>query len=268
MCDEGRYGYRSIDSEDRLKSPALREGDAFRKAAWDDAIERTAAALSDTLQKHGEGGVALLASPQMTNEELFFLRQLFRQGLNIRNIEYRVPLAEEVYSDDFLITADKNPNSRGADLLDLAGSGIEELLSKCAEGRIQFLYICHHDLMRGHDAGFAESALAKVGFVAYQGYRNHATASLAHVQLASTVYAEKEGTFTNCENRVQRIHAAVPPLDKSLPDLELLARLGKALNISLPNPQAEEVFGALAHNVEAFSGMSHQSIGASGQLLK
>src|SRR3989442_12336314 len=48
----------------------------------------------------------------MSNEELFGLRQLFRDVLDVRNIEYRVPPRDKVYADDFLITADKNPNSR------------------------------------------------------------------------------------------------------------------------------------------------------------
>jgi predicted molibdopterin-dependent oxidoreductase YjgC len=204
----------------------------------------------------------------MTNEELFHLRLLFAESLKIAHIEYRVPVRQPVYSDDFLITADKNPNSRGAEVLGLAGPGSDQILRACAEGRIHFLYICHHDLMRGYDEKQVVDALAGVEFIAFQGSRHHATTALAHVLLPAAVYAEKEGTFTNIQDRVQRIHAAVPALGESLPDLEILGRLSTALGVSLPPPHPPEVFKAMGERVPAFEAMSYETVGDSGQTLR
>jgi len=121
ICDEGRYAYHAIDTATRLKSPAQRRGESWQIVSWDDAIRKAAAALKETLEQHGPDAVAVLASPQMTNEELFGTRTLYRDCLKVGNIEFRVPRRGATSSDDFLITADKNPNSRGAEILGLAG---------------------------------------------------------------------------------------------------------------------------------------------------
>jgi predicted molibdopterin-dependent oxidoreductase YjgC len=113
-----------------------------------------------------------------------------------------------------------------------------------------------------------KSALEQVDFVAYQGSWNQTTAALADVQLAAAVYAEKEGTFTNLQDRVQRIYAAVAPLGESLPDLEILGRLASALEIPLPSTRPEDVFSIIEQEVAPFSGMSYESLGNGGQLLK
>ncbi len=268
MCDFGRYGYHAIDSPARLKEPRIKAGEGHQAVAWDDAIKRTAEGLKSTLEKNGPDGVAVLASPQMTNEELYRLRALFAEHLKIREIEFRVPVPEPAFSDDFLITADKNPNSRGAEMLGLAGAGSEAILKSCAEGNIHFLFICHHDLSTAFDRGQVAAALARVDHVVFLGSWEHATAALADIQLPAAVYAEKEGTFTNLQNRVQKFSAAVPPLGDSLPELEILASLAAELDIPLYSSTAAEVFLELARNLEKYRGMSYSSLGEKGQVLK
>ena len=267
MCDEGRYAYHAIDAADRLTEPMVREEGSWRAVSWEEAVGKAAAALRAALGTHGPQSVAVLASPQMTNEELFYLKLLFAGALGVDDIEYRVPLSRPVYSDDFLITADKNPNSRGAHILGLAGRGSEALLEDCRQGRIRFLYVCHHDLTRGFAEEEVSRALAGAEFVAFQGSWRHGTAELARVLLPAAVYAEKEGTFTNVQGRVQRIHAAVPPLGEALPDLEILSRLSAALGVSLPPPDPARIFEAMGERVTAFCGMSYDTVGESGQLL-
>jgi NADH-quinone oxidoreductase subunit G len=268
LCDEGRYAYHAIDSPDRLKTPQVKRNGSLQRAEWGEAVQATAAALRDTLQRHGPESVAVLASPQMSNEELFALRRLFRDHLKVDRLEYQVPQSGPVSSDDFLITPDKNPNSRGAEALSLGRTGSGELLRDCAQGRVRFLYICHHDLMRGHDSQAVSEALRKVDFVAYQGSFSQPTAGMAHVQLPSAVYAEKNGTFTNIQSRVQRIHAAVSPIGDSLPDLSILASLASALGLKSGASAASDVFREISENVAAFAQMTYETVGSTGQLLK
>ncbi|MBZ5498426.1 MAG: (2Fe-2S)-binding protein [Acidobacteriia bacterium] len=268
MCDEGRYSYHAIDAPERLRVPSLKQEGVHRTAGWDEAVARTAVALKRTVEKFGPQAVAVLASPQMTNEELFQMDRLFRTGLNVKNFEYRVPQREVGYSDGFLVTADKNPNAFGAEVMGFAGAGSDKLLQACAEGQVRFLYICHHDLTRGHDANLAGNALANLDFVAFHGAFAHATAGMADVQLPSALYAEKTGTFTNFQGRVQRIHAAIPPLEQSLPDLEIFAQLAAALGVALPVVSAEQVFQEIGTRFLAFAGMDYATVGESGQMLK
>jgi NADH-quinone oxidoreductase subunit G len=267
ICDEGRYSYYSIDAPNRLRIPQMKQGDAYQETSWTRAIQEVAASLKHVLATHGPQEIAVLASPQMSNEELFFIRRIFKDHLGIEIIESRFHTDAVVYSDDFLITADKNPNTRGIQLLLPYGSGSKALLSACAEGHIRFLYIFQHDLMLGYDPRFVTEALGKVGCVVFQGSWDHPTAALADIQLPAAVYAEKEGTFTNVQDRVQRFHPAVPPIGESLPDLDILSRLAMELGLSLTGASAAEVFGEIGQAVEAFAGMTWQTVGKTGQLL-
>jgi NADH-quinone oxidoreductase subunit G len=267
MCDEGRYSYHAIDSAERLRVPTLKRAGKHQPVKWDDAISATADALKGTLEKYGPQAVAVLVSPQMANEELFQLRSLFRTHLNVENIEYRVPLREPVYSDDLLITADKNPNALGAELLGLAGCGGHDLLRACADGRVRFLYVCHHDPTRAYDEALVTAALERQDFVVFHGSFDQPTAALADVRLPSAVYAEKAGTFTNLQGRVQRFHAAIPPLAQSLPDLEIIARLAAALGVPLPAGSAAEIFREIGKQVQAFAGMNYETLGEMGHRI-
>jgi NADH-quinone oxidoreductase subunit G len=265
ICDEGRYSYHSIDAPNRLKIPKVKQGEEYVEASWPEAIQKVAASIKQVLATHGPKGIALLVSPKMSNEELFRIRQLFRDQLGVDNIESRVPDNTPVYSDDFLITADKNPNTRGAAILHPAGPGTDELLRACAEGRIRFLFVFQHDLTRGYELLRLREALGKVDCVVFQGSWDQPTAALAHIQLPSAVYAEKEGTFTNVQGRVQRFQAAVPPIGQSLPDLEILARLAGELGMPVSGNSADEVFREIGKSVGAFAGMTWQTVDKSGQ---
>ena len=268
ICDEGRYAYHSIDAPDRLRVPLVKRDDKYEQVTWATAMQEAAGALKKTLAAHGPQGAAVLASPQMSNEELFRVRRIFRDHLKIEAVESDVPSNTSVFSDDFLITADKNPNTRGAEILLPEGSGSKNLLQTCAEGRIHFLYIFQQDLMRGFDPEYVHTALSKVDCVVFQGSWDQHTAALADIQLPAAVYAEKEGTFTNFQGRVQRFHAAVSPIGESLPDLEVLVMLASELGIPLNVASAERVFEEIGHGVDAFAGMTWQTVGNSGQLLK
>ncbi len=268
MCDEGRYAYHAVDAANRLTSPGLRQGEALRVVTWDEAIRKTATALRETMEHHGPNAAAVLASPQMTNEELFRLRQLYRDHLKIGDIEYRVPSRAPVYSDDFLITADKNPNSRGAEVLGLAGRGTSTILEDCAAGRIRFLHVFHHDLGKGYELDLVRTALGKVEFVVFQGSWDCVTGQLARVCLPAAVYAEKQGTFTNIHGRIQRIHAAVPPLGQALRDLDILGAFAAALGLPPASASAIEVFSEMGNHLESFAGMTYETVGSTGQTLK
>lgn len=268
ICDAGRYSYHLIDAADRLRVPMLKRGDEREGVTWAAAMREVAGALKRTLATHGPQGVALLVSPQMSNEELFQVRRLFKDHLKVENIESHVPSNAAVFSDGFLITADKNPNTKGAEILFPAGHGSKSLLRSCVEGHIHFLYIFQHDLMCGYDFGYVSEALRKVDCVVFQGSWDQPTASLADVQLPAAVYAEKEGTFTNVRGRVQRFSAGVPPTGESLPDLDILAQLASELEIPLPGASAEQAFEEIGRSVEAFAGMTWQTVGIGGQLLK
>jgi NADH-quinone oxidoreductase subunit G len=266
ICDHGRYSYRTIDSTDRLRTPAVKDNGGMTEVTWDAALARVAAGFKGALAHHGPESVALLASPQMTNEELFRIGQLFRESLKAGIIDFRASLKDRGSADDFLMLADRNPNSLGAELLGLSGIGADALLRACDEGRVHFLYLCQHDLVAGYGQQ-AVDALSKVDFLVFHGSWDQPTARMADAILPTAVYAEREGTFTNYRGRVQKIHAAVPPLGDSLPDLEIIVRLAEALGVRIAPASPSEVFQELASRIPAFAGMSYDAIGDAGRLL-
>jgi NADH-quinone oxidoreductase subunit G len=271
ICDAGRYGFRGIDDPSRLTAPMKREGDRAVETTWDDAIGMLARAL----QLYRPEEIGILASPQMSNEDLFVLERLVRH-LGIRNVDFRVPPRTPGDQDDFLIRSDKNPNSRGAEL-SLAGPGAGGLdaggiLKAAARKQFKLLWIFHHDFAQSAWPETEQrAALEGAAMVVFQGTNGNAGSARAHLALPSAAYAEREGTFTNFQGRVQRFRAALGPLGDALPDWDILARLGRALGAgdhAFTAERAEQVFNALAASVPQFAGMSYRGLGDTGQMVK
>jgi predicted molibdopterin-dependent oxidoreductase YjgC len=104
--------------------------------------------------------------------------------------------------------------------------------------------------------------------IIFIGPNRNATSEFAHILLPAASWAEKDGSFTNFASRVQRIHAAVEPLGDARPEWMILKRLGKALGVSVPYLEAGDVFAAIGQSVPAFAGLSYESVGSNGAMLK
>ena len=271
VCDQGRYGFRWIDAPSRLAAPLKREGDCAVETAWDDAL----ATLGGALSRYRPDEVGILASPRMSNEDLWLLTRL-ADHLRLVNLDFRVPPRTPGDQDDFLIRADKNPNSRGAELCGIAagGSGLDApaILRAAASRQLKLLWIFHHDLAQ---SAWAETdvnaALDSLAMLVYQGTNANATSARAHLVLPSAAYAERDGTFTNFQGRVQRFRAALTPLGDALPDWEILARVGRALGAgdrAFTAERAEQVFAALAASIPAFAELSYRALGDTGLGIK
>jgi NADH-quinone oxidoreductase subunit G len=261
ICDEGRYGYRFIDDERRLTAPGSRMEGAEIELGWTETVRLVAGALAAVPPDQ----VGVIASPQLSNEDLYMLRELVR-ALGVEAVDYRVPPRQPGYEDAFLIRADKNPNSRGAELIGLGVSDSRRILEAARQGRIRCLWVFHHDLLAsGWPSAEVEAALGRVPTLIFQGPLANATSARAHLWLPSAVYAERDGTFTNVDGRVQRFRPALDPLGDALPDWEIVARvLGHLRGLARP-ARADECFRMLAAAVPAFAGMTYRSIGDGGQ---
>ena len=85
--------------------------------------------------------------------------------------------------------------------------------------------------------------------------------------LPSTAYAEKEGTFTNSQGRVQRLNAAILPAGEARPEWMILGALGARLGVDGVVVDAPTIFTALVQAEPAFAGLSYTAIGDQGALL-
>ncbi|NCO35587.1 MAG: hypothetical protein AUJ92_07055 [Armatimonadetes bacterium CG2_30_59_28] len=265
MCDEGRYGYKFVDAGDRIISPMLRRGAELQMATWGETL----AASAERIRAVNPSQIGVIAWPQLTNEELYLVRRLFVDGLGCKNVSFSVPSKKDGGGDDFLITADKNPNTRGAGEIGLPiADSTGDILQAASRGEFKLLHIFGHDLLSsGLDQPLVESALAATETVIFQGSNSHLTVDRADIVLPSATFAEKSGSFTNFEGRVQRIHEAVPPLGDALPDWQILNRMARALEMGWDYQGTEHIFKELAENVAAFSGLSYCVLGDQGELL-
>jgi NADH-quinone oxidoreductase subunit G len=267
ICDEGRYGFRWIDDDSRLLAPVRRESGRDVAIEWDDAL----AALVAALQRYRPEEVGILASPKMSNEDLFALQRL-ASHLGVRAVDHRVPPRTAGDQDELLIRADKNPNTRGAELIGLGQAEARTILDGARQRRIKLLWIFQHDLFDSAlPAADVTAALSAAEMVVFQGTNASATSAGAHLILPSAAYVEREGTFTNFQGRVQRFRIAVEPLGEAMADWQIVGRVGRAVGGTEPAfaaARAEQVFAGLSGQVPAFSGMTYRGLADAGLTAK
>ena len=269
LCDEGRYGFGWID-QGRLKKVRGPSADGA-DATWEQALSAISTVLAG-LVKEQDGGrngagsrIGVIASAQLANEELFLIREIFQGALGAQ-VSASVP-ERPASSDDFLIKADKNPNTLGATLLGLAGPDapdVRQIVDKALAGNLDALWVFGHDLVELFGAEKVRELSERVGLFVFSGTNENATVPLAHWVLPSAAYVEKDGTFVNCHGRVQRIGKAFPPLEDSREDWRILLDLAGLLGLTFDWSEPREIFLGLAEAEPPFAGLSYEAIGDQG----
>jgi len=258
LCDEGRYGLEWLD-QDRLgevRGPSAEETD------WEAALTSISAAI-DKVQDGSRIGV--IASAQLTNEELFLIREIFQRSLGAR-VTISVP-EEPGFCDDFLIKADKNPNTLGATLLGLADPDLpsaEQLVDEAIGENLDVLWVFGHDLVKLFGEEKIRQLSEKLPLFIFSGTNDNSTVALAEWVLPSAAYVEKDGTFVNCHGRLQRIGRVFEPLADSREDWRILLELAEKLDVPFDWQTPEDIFAGLAESLAPFQGLSYDIIGSQG----
>ena len=160
-------------------------------------------------------------------------------------------------------------NSQGAidlGILPAAGAkGAQQMLTAAASGDLSALYIVGEDPVVSYpDRNKVEKALEDVPFLVVQDIFLSATAQQADVVLPAGSFAEKDGTFTNAERRIQRVRHGITSPGEAKTDYAiidaLLSRLGQ--KVVYTGPAA--VFAELSSNVEGYHGILFEEIGQQG----
>ncbi len=265
MCDPGRLSHaRVADLSDRLIEPLVRQSNRMVPIGWEEAVERAARALRDMA-----GAVAAIASPRMSNEDVWELTRLVRAAgggsIDFRGDETWRGVDDLV--DGILIRRDPNPNTRGAmAILGLDGeSGVGRMLDGVAAGDTRGLIVCDWDMATLGERG--ARALEAAEWVLFIGPR--APTLLDHVDmiLPTCVHVERDGTFTNYAGRVQRFWRNVSAHEASRPAWQALAGITEALGGGEASGSAAESFASLAAAVPAFAGLSYAAVGDQGAWL-
>jgi formate dehydrogenase alpha subunit len=155
------------------------------------------------------------------------------------------------------------------------GKVVTEMVESFLEGEIRAMYVVgENPLLSEPDLHHAEKAFDQLDFLVVQDLFMHETAAQADVFLPAAAFAEKEGTFTNSERRVQRVRKAIDPVGDARPDWWIAAelakrvarRLGRDVSTQFAWRSASEVFDELARLTPFLGGMSHQRLDRDGGL--
>ena len=262
ICDKGRYNYHFID-ENRIQHPQFKD----HPITWDEAINTIAQAIEPLGDSKRTNRIGVLPSASLTNEDLFVIRKFFKVTLKGAQVDFRVP-EKPGDSDAFLIKADKNPNTAGASNILQTDADTQQIVQKAKQGEIDVLYVFGHDLVKLFGKDVVEQIAKKVKLFVFQGSNVNETCGYAHLNLPSSVYAEKDGTFTNCQNKVQRIWPAFLPLGEAKGDWEIISLLSAKLGTPLAYQCSSEIFKDIAATIAPFSGMTYEKISDKGMILK
>ncbi len=138
---------------------------------------------------------------------------------------------------------------------------------------VKAMYITgENPLLSEPDLHRAEESFRKLEFLVVQDIFLHETAQIADVVLPATSFAEKDGTFTNSERRVQRVRRAVAPRGESRPDWEIICDLGRRLSRRLGLDTKDqftynhpgEIFQEMARLTPIVRGISYQRLDHEG----
>ena len=256
MCDPGRLNYRWIGSEHRLKIPKKRIArDKFENISWQNAVSETA----DLIRNASPGSVAIIASGRQTNEELFLLSKIAEAKKAVTDVPPR--LGE---FDPLLISADKNPNMMGAKQIgltgDAPGSKISEISAKIQNGEIKVVIVFGENPIKL----FGKSIAQQIESLVLSDILPNSGTDMAHYVLCGCAHAEKRGSFTNKNGRIQCFHKAVEPPGMARPEREFLMEwVQQIAGISFPI-NFEAFFNAMTTEVPAFAKLNLAQIGLEG----
>ncbi len=144
------------------------------------------------------------------------------------------------------------------------GLTLQEMIDAAGE-KIHALYVVGENLAwSAPDSQRTAQQLSGLDFLVVQDLFMTETSQLAHAVLPAVSYAEKDGTFTNTERRVQRVRKAIQPLGQSLPDYEIITMLANELGASFRDRQPAEVFVELSAVVPGYGGLGYDILDAPG----
>jgi formate dehydrogenase alpha subunit len=145
------------------------------------------------------------------------------------------------------------------------GLTVTQMVPKAHEGELKALYIIgENPLVSDPDLNHAEASLKHLDFLVVQDIFLTETAELADVVLPAKSFAEKDGTFSNTERRVQRVRKAVDPPGQSKDDWQILCEVASRMGFEMRYESSEAVFNELAAVTPSYAGITYARIEQEG----
>jgi predicted molibdopterin-dependent oxidoreductase YjgC len=142
------------------------------------------------------------------------------------------------------------------------GLTLVEMLEAACRKEIKALYLVgENPALSDPDAQHVREALARLEFFVVQDIFLSETAKFAHVVLPAASFAEKDGTFTNTDRRVQRVRRAIEPIGDSKPDWWIICQVAQRLGAKgFDYRNSFDIMEEIRNLTPSYGGISYQRL--------
>jgi formate dehydrogenase alpha subunit len=156
----------------------------------------------------------------------------------------------------------KFENAWGVKLSRQPGMKLTTMFPAAIKGEIKAMYIMgENPVLTDADALHIREALSKLDFFVFQDLFMNETAAYAHVILPACSYAEKDGTFTNTERRVQRVRKAIEPIGDSREDCWIVSEIARRMGAKgFDDDTPSRIWDEIARLTPHFAGISYRRL--------
>ena len=154
----------------------------------------------------------------------------------------------------------------GCSLNPSPGLTLTEMFDAAHGGKIKAIYLVgENPILSDPNANHVRESLEALEFLVVQDIFLSETAQLADVVLPSTSFAEKEGTFTNTERRIQRVRKVIEPVGNSKPDWWITAQIARRMGAKgFEFEQESQIMDEIASLTPSYGGISHSRLESGG----
>ena len=271
LCDYGRFSAEKLNLRE-IEKATVRSGDSVQTAIVPAGVERIAAEIRRTVDGVGPGGVFFLGSANLSNEENFLLRKL-ADHLACGNRDAVVDLSrvrKMKSKTEWIEGNHAAPNFAGAKDMGMSpasgGYGLEDVLSGKASPEVVF--VPDASFAAAADDPLAVAALRRARFLAVAGRAANALTRAADVVLPAASLAEREGTFTNVQGRVQKFDRAFLPKPPHRSAFDLILLLAEALRYGNRDWKPADVRRMIQAEVEGYGEVTEKELAGGGLMKK
>jgi formate dehydrogenase alpha subunit len=142
------------------------------------------------------------------------------------------------------------------------GLTVVEMMHEAAKGNLKAIYIMgENPMLSDPDINQVKKALENLEFLVVQDIFLTETAQLADIVLPGTSYAERDGTFTTTDRRVQRIRKAIEPIGESKPDWQIICALARKMGSEkFEYSSPAEIMDEIASVTPIYGGIGYERI--------
>jgi formate dehydrogenase alpha subunit len=152
-----------------------------------------------------------------------------------------------------------------AELPEKPGLMLPDMFDAAVKGELKAMFIMGEDpVLTDADANHVRHGLESLAFLVVQNLFLTETAKLADVVLPGASFAEKDGTFTNTERRIQRVRQAIEPIGDSRPDWRIICDLSSRMGYPMIYGSPADIMAEVADLTPIYAGVSYDRLEAAG----